>query len=110
MNSPRENLPDGNLGAGELLRERKALLLARSSLYRLELAREADLLRQSLEWRNLASSAKSAGMIRPLIVGALILVTGRSRLAKILALATRVLAVVKMVQGVREIARRRKAP
>ena len=106
MNSPRAALAGS---ASQLLAQRKALLLARSSLHRLALAHEADLLRQSLRWRNLASSARSASGLRPLIFGALMLVAGRSRIARILGVATRVIAVVKTVQAIRGMARK-KAP
>ena len=107
MSSPRAALAGS---ASELLARRKALLLARSSLHRLALAHEADLLRQSLQWRNLASSATSATGLRTLIFGALMLVAGRSRIARILGVATRVIAVVKMVQAVRGMARKRVTP
>jgi hypothetical protein len=95
------------MSASELLAERKTLLLARSSLQRLEIAREADLFRESLNWRRLVSSAASAGSLRPLIFGVLTLAAGRSRLARILGVATRVIAIVKMVQAVRGMARRK---
>jgi hypothetical protein len=106
MNNP---LADGRSGGRELLADRKALLLARSSLYRLSLAREAGLLRESLQWRNLASSATHSGALRPLVFGALMLVAGRSRLARVLGVAARIVAIVKTVQALRGIARR-KAP
>jgi hypothetical protein len=106
MSSPRAALAGSE---GERLAQRKALLLARSSLHRLALAHETDLLRQSLQWRNLASSARSATGLRPLIFGALMLVAGRSRIARILGVATRVIAVMKMVQAIRGMARK-KAP
>jgi hypothetical protein len=106
MNSPSAH-PAGS--ASELLAQRKALLLARSSLHRLALEHEADLLRQSLQWRNLASSARSSTGLRPLIFGALLLVAGRRRIAGILGVATRVIAVVKTVQAIRGMARK-KAP
>ena len=107
VNSPRARSAGGE--GRELLAERKALLLARSSLYRLSLAREAGVLRESLRWRNLASSATHAGALRPLIFGALMLMAGRSRLARVLGLATRIIAIVKTVQALRGVARR-KAP
>ncbi len=107
MNSPRADARRG--GGREFLAERKALLLARSSLYRLTLAREAGSLRESLQWRNLASSARHSGALRPLVFGALLLMAGRSRLARVLGLATRIIAIVKTVQALRGIARR-KAP
>ncbi len=73
----------------------KALLLARSSLHRLTLARDAQALRESLQWRNLASSATSSGALRPLLFGALMLVAGRSRLSALVGLATRAVMLVK---------------
>jgi hypothetical protein len=106
-----ENRPAARvLDSSALLARRKALLLARSSLYRLTLAREAELLRQSLAWRNLASSAASSTPVRPLLLGALMLFVGRSRIASLVGFATRALAVVKVVQAVRGFASRRKAP
>jgi hypothetical protein len=104
MNSPRA---DGRSGGRELLADRKVLLLARSSLYRLSLAREAEALRESLRWRNLASSATHAGALRPLVFGALMLMAGRSRVARILGVAARIIAIVKTVQALRGIARRK---
>jgi hypothetical protein len=83
------------------LAQRKTLLLARSSLYRLTLAREADVLRESLHWRNVLSSAAHSGAWRPLALAALLLVAGRGRIAGFLRLATRALAVAKLVQAVR---------
>jgi hypothetical protein len=105
MNSPRADARSG--GGRELLADRKALLLARSSLYRLSLARETGLLRESLRWRNLASSATHSGALRPLAFGALMLLAGRSRVARILGLAMRIIAIVKTVQALRGIARRK---
>ncbi|HEX7559981.1 MAG TPA: hypothetical protein VF386_12330 [Usitatibacter sp.] len=96
-------------GGRELLADRKALLLARSSLYRLSLAREGELLRESLRWRNLASSARHSGALRPLVFGALLLMAGRSRLARVLGVAARIIAIMKTVQALRGAARR-KAP
>jgi hypothetical protein len=90
--------------------ERKTLLLARSSLQRLEIAREADLLRESLRWRKLASSAAGAGSLRPLILGALVLAAGRGRIASFLGVATRVIAIFKIVKALRGAAARRKEP
>ena len=82
------------------LADRKALLLARSSLYRLTLARDAQLLRESLQWRNLASSATSSGAVRPLLFGALMLVAGRSRLSALVGLAARAVMLVKGARAV----------
>jgi hypothetical protein len=106
MNSPGPASGE-KAGTSELLAGRKVLLLARSSVYRLELARESDLLRQSLQWRNLASSAKGSGAVKPLIFGALMLVAGRSRIARLLGVAARIIAIVKTVQALRGVARRK---
>jgi len=89
------------------LADRKGLLLARSSLYRLTLARDAQLLRESLQWRNLASSATHSGAARPLLFGALMLLAGRSRLGAIVGLATRALMLVKAASAVIGMLRRR---
>jgi hypothetical protein len=89
------------------LADRKALLVARSSLYRLTLARDMQGLRESLRPRNLASSATSSGALRPLLFGALTLVAGRSRVGAVVGLATRALMLVKAAQAVIGMARRK---
>ena len=91
----------------DYLADRKALLLTRSSLYRLTLARDAQALRESLQWRNLASSAASAGPMRPLLFGALMLLAGRSRIAAVVGLATRALMLVKAARVVIGLMRRK---
>lgn len=96
MNNPPPSLAD-----------RKALLLARSSLHRLQLSHEADALRESLNWRNLASSAASSGAMRPLAIGAIILIAGRKRISSLVRLATGAIMVVKVV---RTLLGRDKAP
>ncbi len=90
------------------LADRKALLVARSSLYRLMLARDAEVLRESLQPRNLASAATSSGALRPLLFGALALVAGRSRVGAIVGLATRALMLVKAAQVVIGLMRRKR--
>jgi hypothetical protein len=89
------------------LADRKALLVARSSLYRLMLARDAQALRESLQPRNLASAATSSGALRPLLFGALTLLAGRSRVGAIVGLATRALMLVKAAQAVIGMVRRK---
>jgi hypothetical protein len=90
------------------LADRKALLVARSSLYRLMLARDAEVLRESLQPRNLASAATSSGALRPLLFGALTLMAGRSRVGAIVGLATRALMLVKAAQAVIGMMRRKR--
>src|SRR5258705_2237759 len=90
------------------LADRKALLVASSSLYRLMLARDAEVLRESLQPRNLASAATSSGALRPLLFGALTLVAGRSRVGAIVGLATRALMLVKAAQVVIGLMRRKR--
>jgi hypothetical protein len=94
----------------EDLAARKSLLLARSALYRLTLARETVALRESLDWRRVGSAAAGSLPVRPLIVGALILVAGRKRIASLLRLATQAIMLVKVFRAVREMAARGKAP
>ena len=89
------------------LADRKALLLARSSLHRLTLARDALALHKSLQWRNLASSATHSGAARPLLYGALMLLAGRSRLSALVGLATRAVMLVKAARVVMGMVRRK---
>ena len=81
------------------LARRKELLLARSSLYRLALARDALALRESLQLRNLASSVVHSSGWRPLALGALMLIVGRSRIGGTLGIASRVLGLVRMFRA-----------
>jgi hypothetical protein len=83
----------------ETLRQRKEMLLARSSLYRLALARDGLALRESLTMRNLVSSVATSTPWRPLALGALMLVAGRSRLGGVIGIASRVLGLARVFRG-----------
>lgn len=84
----------------EDLARRKELLLARSSVYRLALAIEAQALRESLSPRRLAAAVP----LRTVLVALVALIVGRSRIVKLAGWATRALMVVKLVRTVREVA------
>ena len=71
------------------------MLLARSSLYRLALARDVVTVRERLTLRNLVSSAAGSAPWRPLALGATMLVLGRSKVGGALGIASRVLGFVK---------------
>jgi hypothetical protein len=84
----------------EDLARRKELLLARSSVYRLALAVEAQALRESLSPRRLAATVP----LRAVLVAAAALIVGRGRIVKLAGWATRALMLVKLVRTVREVA------
>jgi hypothetical protein len=88
--------------AREELAARKSLLLARSSIHRLELAQEAVALRESLQWRRLAGAVP----MRPVLFAALALLAGRTRLAKMAGWATSAITLVRLVRNVRGAAAR----
>jgi hypothetical protein len=92
----------------EELAAKKSLLLARSSFYRMTLAHEAALLRESLDWRRLARSATSQPA-RPFLLGALALLAGRKRIAGLVGLAARALMLIKVVRAVGQMVGRRRA-
>src|SRR5258708_29920589 len=84
----------------EDLARRKELLLARSSVYRLALAIEAQALRENLNPRRLAAAVP----MRTVLVAAAALIAGRGRIAKLAGWATPPLMLVKLVRPVREVA------
>jgi hypothetical protein len=88
--------------AREELAARKSLLLARSSIHRLELERDAVELREALQWRRLASAVP----VRPVLFTALALIAGRTRLAKLAGWATSAITLMRLVRNVRGAAAR----
>jgi hypothetical protein len=79
----------------EILALRKDLLVARAQLQRLKIARQAGELRESLNWRNAAATlAASPG--RSLFFGLLLLVAGRSKVAKLVRIAAGAVALAKV--------------
>lgn len=79
----------------EILALRKDLLVARAQLQRLKIARQAGELRESLSWRNAATTlASSPG--RSLVFGLLLLVAGRSRVANLVRIAAGAVTLAKV--------------
>jgi hypothetical protein len=69
--------------ASELLALRKEVLLARSSLQRLKIARDAGALRESLRWPRAAAAVVASPQGRSVLFGALLLLAGRGRFARL---------------------------
>ena len=83
----------------ESLAARKQLLVAQSTLYRLQLVHESRVLRRSLFTPRTALSVATSAPVRPLIFSALLLVVGRGRLARLIRGAMMILTVVKVVRA-----------
>jgi hypothetical protein len=86
----------------EELAARKALLLARSSMYRLQVVHEVQALRESLSPRRMASSIP----LRPVAFGILAFLASRSRFARIAGWAARGLMALRLVRRVRGLVSR----
>ncbi len=67
-----------------MLALRKEVLLARSALQRLTLARDVQALREGLRWPRAAAAIASSPASRSLLLGALVLLAGRGRIARLL--------------------------
>ena len=83
----------------EVLAARKQLLVARSTLCRLQLVHESHALRRSLTTPRGIFSIATSAPVRPLLFSALLLVAGRSRFARLLRGAMMVLTVIKIVRA-----------
>lgn len=83
----------------EALAARKQLLVARSSLHRLQLVHEARMLRRSLITPRSIYSIAASAPVRPLLFSALLFVAGRTRFARLIRGAMIVLTVVKVVRA-----------
>ena len=83
----------------EALAARKQLLVARSTLYRLQLVHESDALRRSLTTPRGIFSIATSAPVRPLLFSALLFVAGRSRFARLVRGAMMVLTVVKVLRA-----------
>lgn len=80
----------------ELLALRREALVARASLQRVTVARDLEALRSSLRWPRAVASIGASPLARTLVVGAVTLVAGRGRVARLVRLAAAVLAAVKL--------------
>jgi hypothetical protein len=79
------------------LAARKSLLLARSSMHRLQLTHEMQVLRESLTPRRIASAIP----LRAVALGLLAFIASRTRFASIAGWAARALMVLRVVRSVR---------
>ena len=80
---------------GDNVEERKRQLIARSTLYRLTLQRDIEVLRQSLHSPKALLSFAALPPVRSLLFGSLLLLAGRGGVARLLRGAMTVLALVK---------------
>jgi hypothetical protein len=80
----------------ELLAIRKDLLLAKSSLYRLKVARDVDRVRESLSLGNVGSAIAFSAPARELALGLLLTGLGSGRASRLVRLASRMLVVARL--------------
>lgn len=85
--------------AQERLAQRKRLLLARSSLQRLEIARELDALRAALRWPRAGLALAASPPVRKALLGLLLGFAGRGRLSRLLRMAAFAVVAVKVAGG-----------
>ncbi|MDH5265310.1 MAG: hypothetical protein OEX21_11220 [Betaproteobacteria bacterium] len=85
---------------------RKELLLARSSLCRLKIRHEADILRHSLSWRGAATAVAAAPPARAALFLLAAEAAGHARMARWLTLAGRALAAVRLARLALHLLRR----
>ena len=84
---------------------RKQLLLARSSLCRLEIRHDVEVVRDSLTWRNTAIVAARSPTVRSAAFLLATEVVGHDRMAHFLAYAGRALAFTRLVRVAIELVR-----
>lgn len=96
--------------ADEELALRKEILVARSSLTRLQVRQEALLLRHSLSWRRVGAAAAASPAARDAVFLLAAAGLGRSRVARWLAVAGRILAVVRLTTFALQLLRTPRTP
>jgi hypothetical protein len=77
---------------------RKQLLLARSSLCRLKIRHEAEVVRESLAWRNVAVAAAQSHTTRSAAFLLAAELMGHERMARLLAYAGRATALARLAR------------
>ena len=87
------------MASRELLALRREVLVARASLQRATIAREVEELRGSLRWPQAAASIAASPLARSLAFGALVLVVGRGRLARLVRLAAAAVGALKLASA-----------
>lgn len=92
-----------------LARERESLL-ARSTLCRLRLHRQARSVRDALYWKRAAIAVAVAPATRRIAFGVALSLAGLSRVTRVMALATRVVIYAKLASSIIGYARSFAAP
>ena len=94
----------------ELLALRREVLVARSSLCRLKVRRDAEHLRGSMSLPGLGAGLASSAPVREVMLGLLLSRLGTGRVSRVVALASGALAVAKLVVAAMGLARTPPAP
>jgi hypothetical protein len=89
----------------ELLGLRRDVLAARSSMLRLRAAGELQAVRESLTLHEMAGSLATSAKARSALFGALLILAGTPRVARIVRIAAVAVAVAKAVTLVRKLVR-----
>jgi hypothetical protein len=79
----------------ELLALRKEVLVARAALQRLQVRREIEVIREDLRWPRALVAIAASRPARSALLGALVVLAGRGRLARLVGAAAAVTAIVK---------------
>ncbi len=82
--------------ARELLALRKEVLVARASLQRLKIGAELEALREDLRWPRAVVAIATSRPVRSALFGALLILAGRGRAARLVRTAAAVAALFKM--------------
>ncbi len=80
----------------ELLAIRKDLLVAKSSLYRLKVARDVELVRESLSPGSVGKAIAGSAPAREMVLGLLLTGLGGGRVSRLVRLASRALVVARL--------------
>lgn len=78
------------------LAARKQLLIARSTLARLQLKSELLSMRESISWTSIGLKAATSAPVRSALFGLAVSRLGHNRMARLLGLASKVILVAKM--------------
>ena len=91
--------------AREDLARDKELLIRRSELARLQLRRQAHVLRGSLHWKRVARSAVTTSLSRRVALGLVISLAGARRTARLVMFAGRALIAARLARAIYDGAR-----
>lgn len=91
------------------LAARKQLLIARSTLARLQMQSELLGLRESVSWTRIGLKAATSAPVRSALFGLAVSRLGHNRMARLLGLASRVILIAKMTGVAVDIRRKLKS-